>query len=62
MFSPCPCGFPLGAPVSFHTPKMCRLGGFAIVKCTGLWEYGRDESMDKIFFQSVLADLMDRMA
>jgi len=26
-FSPCLCGFPPGAPVSSHTPKMCRLGG-----------------------------------
>jgi len=28
---PCLCGFPPGAPVSSHSPKMCVLGGLAIV-------------------------------
>jgi len=32
-FSPCLCGFPPGVPVSFHSPKMCRLDGLAMINC-----------------------------
>ena len=37
MFSLCLHGFPLGAPVSFHSPKMCRLGGLAM---GNMWGFG----------------------
>ena len=30
-FSPCLRGFPPGAPVSSHNPKMCWLGGLAML-------------------------------
>ena len=32
-FSPCLRGFPPGAPVSSHSPKMCELGGLTKVNC-----------------------------
>jgi len=32
-FSPCLSGFPPGAPVSSHSPKMCGLGGLAVLSC-----------------------------
>ena len=32
-FSPCLHGFPPGAPVSSHRPKMCGLGGLAVLNC-----------------------------
>ena len=32
-FSSCLRGFPPGAPVSSHSPKMCGLGGLAMLNC-----------------------------
>jgi len=32
-FSSCQRGFPLGAPVSSHSPKMCGLGGLDMLNC-----------------------------
>ena len=46
---PCLCRFPPGAPVSSHSPKMCRLGGLAMLNCplvsgglamVNAWGYG----------------------
>ena len=33
-FSLCLCGFPPGAPVSAHSPKMRGLGGWAMLNCS----------------------------
>jgi len=33
IFSPCVCEFPPDAPVSSHSPKMCGLGGLAMLNC-----------------------------
>jgi len=33
-FSPCLRGFPLGAPVSSHSPKDVHLGDSAMPRCT----------------------------
>jgi len=46
---PCLRGFPPGAPVSSHSPKMCGLGGLAVLNCpfvsgglarVNVWGYG----------------------
>ena len=36
-FSPCLRGFPPGAPVSSHSPKMCRLGGLAMINSPSVY-------------------------
>jgi len=32
-FSPCLCGFPPGALIASHSPKMYGLGGLAMLNC-----------------------------
>ena len=48
-FSPCLRGFPPGAPVSSHRPKICGLGGLTMLNCplvsgrlarVNAWGYG----------------------
>ena len=71
MFAPCLRGFPLNARVSSHSPKMCELGGLAMLNSPSVSQDNMDEPWgyrDKVgerawmrYFVRVGADMMGRM-